>query len=1104
LIVSILDFNDDVDKKEDIKSALEEKLNVQATVFINERASVIENKIKDCQEGANFFVKIDILDDDNAEAMFYKKNGILMSFEEEDSSEYSEVVSTVKNVIEDIYKKNLIIEKEVQDNTIVINIQTSDEPGSIAKGQAFRQIITDILKDKTGTKTRTFVNDPSILTIVDDLVNVILINVDIDRNISYDGKLTYGNQNFEQLSASKKKYVIPIVLTLQKEIDEFNAKLEDNSSTEASLIVSIDLTNIEFPNEKEKAKVHQTVIAQLKIFIKQNLGFRNFVLIDRPETFIRNLLESLDNYYYIPVKVTPKNRIIRGDTVNRLVEPLSFPSEFIDVVDEAVKEVLHWEYFSNEYEITTSNIATESSLITTNREATTKATAGNLPEVTTRYYKASQSYDRIIKILADLFIRTLDLSFRIKGAMDKNSKSGDNVEFQIVSRNEDTRKNDFVPGDGNDSEIFSIPEIIKITPFDAMYVHNNQSDIPNVTNKKPVIIDIENDQNINFNVSNGMVFEIDLSNLPTDEADRETEIRLRVRNFIDGIRATEDVSPMKIMERIDNDSLSDAIIRNITQIVLIQMDEALKNKPEENITKQNEIKNFLQIASKNERVTFRPSTESVVDEFSKDSVTIGFPTSTSGPTTSADEMKDLIPNIQQATPPILEDFEQESNQVINEVKNTISGIIKDVLSAQDKSDVTADDFDNIVKEIKEKVPTDVKLKTTQIDERELQEKIKETVGKILTEEEIKSVVLLRNITSTENSALETDSAYQSRNNVIFSTTLSDIASTSTEEEQFLDNVKTVSSSDPAITTESSYTIAAATQAADEREYTFAVLETTETFLDAEVDEAENEFLEVKSKSVTTSTLGEQPGLVINLKPFSEFAENREKVSDSGQAIDEVWRVILNASQADNELIETSEVFISPSPAQTNEVQNIIQDGSLFADTSNSGVVKAKVVEDTSFARSIRPPNVGIAAIISIVIGILALLCFSLMIFLAMARRRRQMEEMAPSTTAYTSTSRYTPEGTSSNISDMKATYIDELSPNVSSSDLQTQDVVIPMDGHQTIIGSYEDFLDVPTGARPNILQSLPISPTTYTENVPRTHEMTDPELAFTPRFKNNN
>ena len=65
----------------------------------------------------------------------------------------------------------------------------------------------------------------------------------------------------------------------------------------------------------------------------------------------------------------------------------------------------------------------------------------------------------------------------------------------------------------------------------------------------------------------------------------------------------------------------------------------------------------------------------------------------------------------------------------------------------------------------------------------------------------------------------------------------------------------MSSSDPVVTTESAYTIATATQTADERDYTFAVLDTTETFFDDEVDEAENEILEVKSKSVTTSTLG---------------------------------------------------------------------------------------------------------------------------------------------------------------------------------------------------------------------------------------------------------
>merc|ERR1711892_1250365 len=165
------------------------------------------------------------------------------------------------------------------------------------------------------------------------------------------------------------------------------------------------------------------------------------------------------------------------------------------------------------------------------------------------------------------------------------------------------RKNDFIPGDGNDPEIFVIPEIIKITPFDAMFVHNNQSELEETANtiskKKPVIIDIENDQNINFNVSDGMVFEIDLSNLPSDKIDREKEIRLRVRSFINGIKVNEEDKPINT-EKIDNDSLSDAIIKNITQIVLIQMDEALKNKDDpfdRNLFKRPTTENFFSITN---------------------------------------------------------------------------------------------------------------------------------------------------------------------------------------------------------------------------------------------------------------------------------------------------------------------------------------------------------------------------------------------------------------------------------------------------------------------------------------------------------------------------
>ena len=224
--------------------------------------------------------------------------------------------------------------------------------------------------------------------------------------------------------------------------------------------------------------------------------------------------------------------------------------------------------------------------------------------------------------------------------------------------------------------------------------------------------------------------------------------------------------------------------------------------------------------------------------------------------------------------------------------------------------------------------------------------------------------------------------------------------------------------------------------------------------------------------------------------------------------EEIRKIIQTASTRDNEL--DFEAFIPPSASESGEAAAVQQDGLVVdRDSLQPGVVRAKVVEDTSYARSISntgggysgdPGSVGIAAIISIVIGVLALICFSLMIFLAMARRRRAATaELAPSSSAYTATSRYTPDNSESNMSDMKATYMEELSPNVSSSSLERrEEVVIPMDGHQTIIGSYEEFLDVTPGARPNILQCLPVSPAAVGGEVMRTVEMRDPELAFSP------
>ena len=105
----------------------------------------------------------------------------------------------------------------------------------------------------------------------------------------------------------------------------------------------------------------------------------------------------------------------------------------------------------------------------------------------------------------------------------------------------------------------------------------------------------------------------------------------------------------------------------------------------------------------------------------------------------------LVPEIIDERPK--QKYENESIQVIK----SISSIIKDVIN-QEKDTQGKSDFDNIVQKIQNQVPKDVKLSTPQIDNSELLAKITETVGNLLTDEEIESIVLLRNTTvNNENS-----------------------------------------------------------------------------------------------------------------------------------------------------------------------------------------------------------------------------------------------------------------------------------------------------------------------------------------------------------------
>ena len=73
--------------------------------------------------------------------------------------------------------------------------------------------------------------------------------------------------------------------------------------------------------------------------------------------------------------------------------------------------------------------------------------------------------------------------------------------------------------------------------------------------------------------------------------------------------------------------------------------------------------------------------------------------------------------------------------------------------SQKSTDDSKNNLENIVETIKDKVPIAVKIKTSEVDDQELQNKIKETVGKILTDEEINSIVQLRNISSVNGKSI---------------------------------------------------------------------------------------------------------------------------------------------------------------------------------------------------------------------------------------------------------------------------------------------------------------------------------------------------------------
>ena len=90
-----------------------------------------------------------------------------------------------------------------------------------------------------------------------------------------------------------------------------------------------------------------------------------------------------------------------------------------------------------------------------------------------------------------------------------------------------------------------------------------------------------------------MVIELDLSNLPSELIERENVIRERVRNLVQSIFLESQAEEESIAS-----NLSDEIIKNITKIVLSQMEESLTSGHNGTV-----LTNFVESVSRQENIS---------------------------------------------------------------------------------------------------------------------------------------------------------------------------------------------------------------------------------------------------------------------------------------------------------------------------------------------------------------------------------------------------------------------------------------------------------------------------------------------------------------------
>ena len=364
--------------------------------------------------------------------------------------------------------------------------------------------------------------------------------------------------------------------------DDFNNILTDNSMVDSSgkdpATVKKTATDISDKSEKDHTWITVTTFNQESTTnTVVEVSSDNIESIDStvlPDILGLGIIRQDQNSPGVFIPNQGHNAsTVNGNTVEENNHSLNLPQNTLDdVLENASYPTILNERFASTSKVEpaslpSSTLVEEDELEDSSQE-NTSSVRNNVQMVlaTESTVKGTSNISEIvIDTLAKLFFKTLDLSIKIQGAIVSNNRiGGKKKEFQIKSK---------VDSQEIDAGKDNLPTLIKITADDAIEIENIENDkssVENVEHTEPVVIIYRESGNTFVNISDDMVIELDLSNLPSELIERENVIRERVRNLVQSIFLESQAEEESIAS-----NLSDEIIKNITKIVLSQMEESL-------------------------------------------------------------------------------------------------------------------------------------------------------------------------------------------------------------------------------------------------------------------------------------------------------------------------------------------------------------------------------------------------------------------------------------------------------------------------------------------------------------------------------------------------